>query len=51
MNGASSAPLLVNVRYSLRSFTDYPNVDDVTIITIEHELFHNYIDSFLPKKT
>lgn len=46
-----SAPLIVNVRYSLKSFTDHPNLDDVTISTIDHELLHNYIDSFLPKET
>jgi hypothetical protein len=46
-----SAPLIVNVRYSLKSFTDHPNQDDVTISTIGHELLHNYIDSFLPEET
>lgn len=46
-----SAPLIVNVRYSLKSFTNHPNLDDVTISTIEHELLHNYIDSFLPEET
>jgi hypothetical protein len=46
-----SAPLFVNVRYALKNFTGQPNTDDVTISTIEHELLHDYIDSFLPKKT
>ena len=46
-----STPLIVNVRYSLKSFTEHPNLDDVTISTIDHELLHNYIDSFLPKET
>jgi hypothetical protein len=46
-----SSPLIVNVRYSLKNFTDHPILDDVTISTVEHELLHNYIDSFLPEKT
>lgn len=46
-----SAPLIVNARYALRSFSDYPVSNSVFISTIYHELLHSYIDSFLPKKT
>ncbi len=46
-----SAPLIVNARYALRNFTPHPISKSVFISTIYHELLHNYIDSFLPKKT
>ena len=46
-----SAPLIINTRYVLRSFTNHPIPDYVFISTIYHELLHNYIDSFLPKNT
>lgn len=46
-----SAPLIVNARYALASFTKNPIPDDVLISNIYHELLHNYIDSFFPKNT
>jgi hypothetical protein len=46
-----SEPLMVNVRYSLYGFTKNPVNIDVTISTIEHEILHTYIDTFLPKNT
>lgn len=46
-----SAPLIVNARYALRSFTNQPIPDYLLISNIYHELLHNYIDSFLPKNT
>lgn len=46
-----SEPLMVNVRYSLNSFTKNPISTNVTISTIEHEILHTYIDSILPKNT
>ena len=46
-----SEPLMVNVRYSLSSFTQNPIDINVTISTIEHEILHTYIDSFFPKNT
>jgi hypothetical protein len=36
-------PLLVNMRYSLKSFIDKPLPPDVTIDTIYHEILHSYI--------
>lgn len=42
---------MVNVRYSLGSFTKTPININVTISTIEHEILHTYIDSFLKKNT
>lgn len=46
-----SAPLIINSRYALQSFTDHPIKNYVLINTIYHELLHNYIDSFLLKNT
>lgn len=46
-----SAPLIVNARYALSSFTKNPIPDDVLISNIYHELLHNYIDSFFPKNS
>lgn len=46
-----SAPLIVNARYALHSFTNNPISGAVLINTIYHEILHNYIDSFLPKNT
>jgi hypothetical protein len=36
-------PLLVNMRYSLKSFTDQPLPLDVTLSNIYHEILHNYL--------
>ena len=44
-----SFPLIVNTRYSLRSFTPEARSDLVFISVIEHEILHNYFNSFLPK--
>lgn len=41
-----STPLIVNARYTLRSFSVEPITDDVLIGTIVHEILHNYLDYF-----
>lgn len=46
-----SVPLIVNCRYVLKSFTQKPISDSVFISIVEHEILHNYLDSFLPKTT
>ena len=46
-----SAPLIVNARYTLKSFTDHTISDDVFISNIYHEILHNYLDYFLPRNT
>lgn len=46
-----SFPLIVNVRYTLKSFTENPVSDIVFISRIEHELLHNYLDRFMPNST
>jgi hypothetical protein len=46
-----SAPLIVNARYALASFTKKPISNDVFISTIYHEILHNYIDQFLADST
>lgn len=46
-----STPLIVNARYALHDFTPHPISNSVFISIIYHEILHNYIDSFLPKKT
>lgn len=46
-----SAPLIVNSRYALDSFTKTPISNEVFISTVFHELLHTYIDSFLHKNT
>lgn len=46
-----SAPLIVNSRYALNSFTKTPIKNDVFISTIFHELLHNYLDAILPQRS
>ena len=41
-------PLLVNMRYSLNSFTPTPLSMDVTVSTIFHELLHRFLGGKIP---
>jgi hypothetical protein len=41
-------PMLINMRFSLRSFTPTPLRDDVTIGIIFHELLHRYLIGKIP---
>lgn len=44
-----SSPLILNMRYSLSSFTEAPVSIDDKVGTLFHELLHPYIDKHLPK--
>ena len=41
-------PLLVNMRYSLKSFSPTPLTMDVTVGVIFHELLHRYLAGKIP---
>ncbi len=43
-----SEPLLINMRYSLASFTSKPLQKDVTTSIIFHELLHRYLQGKIP---
>ena len=43
-----SNPLLINMRYSLASFTSDPMKTDITISIIFHELLHRFLGSKIP---
>lgn len=44
-----SSPLILNMRYSLSSFTEEPVSINDKVGTLFHELLHPYIDKHLPK--
>lgn len=46
-----SDPLMVNMRYSLNSFTTNALPSDVTMSIIYHELLHVYLDNIIPKSS
>ena len=39
-------PLLVNARYTMKTFVENPNTDQVFLSTIFHEILHAYLDGF-----
>ena len=46
-----SDPLLVNMRYSLKSFTANPLSSAVSVSIIYHEILHPYVASLIPKNS
>jgi hypothetical protein len=46
-----SNPLLINIRYSLSSFTDHPLEKDVTMSIFFHEILHRYLDDKIPSNS
>jgi len=42
-------PVLINMRYSLKSFIPTPIPEDVTEGTIFHEILHVYLDGMIPQ--
>jgi hypothetical protein len=45
---SASDPLLVNMRFSLKSFTSTPLSEDVTVSVIFHEILHRYLLGRIP---
>ena len=45
---SASDPLLVNMRFSLKSFTPTPLPEDVTVSIIFHEILHRYLLGRIP---
>jgi hypothetical protein len=45
---SASDPLLVNMRFSLKSFTPTPIPEDVTVSIIFHEILHRYLLGRIP---
>lgn len=46
-----SYPVIVNIRYSLSSFTEQPVSIHVKTGTLYHEILHGYIENNLPKRS
>jgi hypothetical protein len=44
-----SDPLLINVRFSLKSFTADSLAPDVTTSIILHEILHQYLEDKMPR--
>jgi hypothetical protein len=42
-------PMLINMRFSLKSFTPEPLPEDVTTGIMFHELLHRYLDGLIPQ--